>query len=70
MRPPPRHAVIHLPVLAPAEAVRLIGLLERVIDGIWRAHGPAIEAWRDDAQRAPAAPRPAAPLPADDDALF
>lgn len=70
MRPPPRHAVIHLPVLAPAEAVRLIALLERVIDGIWRAHGPAIEAWRD-AQRAPATSRPAAaPLPADDDALF
>ena len=70
MRPPPRHAVRHVPALAPADAVRFIGTLERVIEDLWRAHGPAIEAWRA-ASGGAAAPRcAAAPPPADDDALF
>jgi hypothetical protein len=57
----PRHAVIHLPVLAPDEAVLVMRVLDRVIDAIWRAHGPAIEALaaaRDDTPARPAsAPR-------------
>jgi hypothetical protein len=68
-RPPPPHAVIHLPALAPEEALRFMDLLGRVIDGIWRAHGPAIEAWRA-AQPTPPRRRPASPPPSDDDAIF
>ena len=68
MRVPPRHAVIHLPVLAPDEAELVIRVLDRISDAIWRAHGPAIEARaaaRDDGPARPVS----TPLPSDD-ALF
>lgn len=57
MRVPPHHAIIHLPVLAPDEAKLVMRVLERVLDAVWRAHGPAIEA------HAAACPDPA-PAPA------
>jgi hypothetical protein len=41
-KPGRRHAQIHLPALDPDEAVLVVELLERVIRGIWRAHGDAM----------------------------
>lgn len=68
MRGPPRHAVIHLPALAPDEAVLVMQVLDRVIDAIWRAHGPAIEAQA--AARGDGPARPASAPLSSDDALF
>lgn len=68
MRVPPRHAVIHLPVLAPDEAVLVMRVLNRVIDAIWSAHGPAIEAQAEARNDDPA--RPASTLHSSDDEIF
>ena len=37
-----RHAQIHFPALAPDEALVVVEILERVIHGIWHAHGDAM----------------------------
>ena len=34
-----RHAQLHLPPLSPHEALTVVGILERTIDAIIRAHG-------------------------------
>lgn len=34
-----RHTQAHFPALDPHEALRFVGLLQRVIDAVWRAHG-------------------------------
>jgi hypothetical protein len=55
MRSP--RAQIHLPPLDAGYALTLVGILERAIDAIWRAHGPAmaeLQVPRADAAR----PRP------------
>jgi len=68
MRVPPRHAMIHLPALAPDEAVLVMRVLDRAIDAIWRAHGPAIEAHASMLDDAPA--RPASAPRSSDDPIF
>lgn len=60
MRLPPRHAIIHLPVLSPDEAKLVMRVLDRVIDAVWRAHGPAIE-FQDEADHALASEPASAP---------
>jgi hypothetical protein len=37
-----RHAQVHFPALEPDQALLVVDLLERVIGGIWRAHGDAM----------------------------
>lgn len=52
MRSP--RAQIHLPPLDASCALTLVGILERAIDAIWRAHGESmaeIQALRADAAR-------------------
>lgn len=34
-----RHAQAHLPPLEGDDALRFVGLLQRIIDAVWRAHG-------------------------------
>lgn len=62
------HAQLHLPPLAPDEALVFVNILDRLIAAIWRAHGPAMEAYLDDlhGDRPPAPPAPPAPPPSDD----
>ena len=60
-----RRAQIHLPPLDAGYALTLVGIFERAIDAIWRAHGPAmshLQSRRADAAR----PRPPAPPRRDD----
>ncbi|HZF05408.1 MAG TPA: hypothetical protein VE932_13850 [Patescibacteria group bacterium] len=60
-----RRAQIHLPPLDAGYALTLVGIFERAIDAIWRAHGPAmshLQSLRADAAR----PRPPAPPRHDD----
>jgi hypothetical protein len=59
MRIPPHHAIIHLPVLAPHEAKLVIRVLGRVLDAVWRAHGPAIEFQVDARPESASTPEPA-----------
>jgi hypothetical protein len=66
-----RRAQIHLPPLDAGYALTIVGILERAIDAIWRAHGHSmaeLQALRADNAR----PRPQSPPPhADpDDRLF
>jgi hypothetical protein len=66
-----RRAQIHLPPLDAGYALTLVGILERAIDAIWRAHGHSmseLQALRAETAR----PRSHAPTaPADpDDRLF
>jgi hypothetical protein len=66
-----RRAQIHLPPLDAGYALTLVGILERAIDAIWRAHGHSmaeLQALRAEAAR----PRPSSPpRPADpDEGLF
>lgn len=66
-----RRAQIHLPPLDAGYALTLVGIFERAIDAIWRAHGESMAELR--ARRANAArPRPlSSPRPNDpDDHLF
>jgi hypothetical protein len=68
----PRHAQIHLPPLDAGYALTLVGIFERAIDAIWRAHGHSmseLQALRAQAARPPRPiPRPSEPDP--DDRLF
>ncbi len=66
-----RRAQIHLPPLDAGYALTLVGIFERAIDAIWRAHGHSmaeLQALRAENARArsPSPPRPADP----DDRLF
>lgn len=66
-----RRAQIHLPPLDAAYALTLVGIFERAIDAIWRAHGHSMAELQE--LRAEAAPprRPSLTPPADpDDRLF
>jgi hypothetical protein len=56
-RPPPPHAQIHLPPLDAASALTIVGVFERAIAAIWRAHGDAIADLQ--AARGIETPRPA-----------
>lgn len=42
MTPRRPHAQVHLPYLGPDDALTLVGILERVIDAVWRTHGDAM----------------------------
>jgi hypothetical protein len=66
-----RRAQIHLPPLDAGYALTLVGILERAIDAIWRAHGHSmseLQTLRAEAAR----PRPPSPPHPDDpdDSLF
>jgi hypothetical protein len=66
-----RRAQIHLPPLDATYALTLVGILERAIDAIWRAHDHSmseLQARRAEnaRRRPPSPPRPADP----DDRLF
>jgi len=67
-----RRAQIHLPPLDAGYALTLVGIFERAIDAIWRAHGHSMAELQ--ALRAEAAQRPRSlspPRPADpDERLF
>ena len=68
----PRHAQIHLPPLDPGYALTLVGIFERAIDAIWRAHGHSmseLQALRAEAAR-PARQIPPPSEPDPDDRLF
>jgi hypothetical protein len=51
---PRRHAQIHLPPLSADYALTLVGIFERAIEAIWRAHGDGMAEIR--ALRADASP--------------
>ena len=70
MKPPPRHAVIHLPALTADQALLLVHLLDRIHDAIWRAHGHAMQLRRDELAALRPISRTASPPPSPDDELF
>lgn len=41
-RPRRPHTQIHLPPLSADYALTLVGIFERAIEAVWRAHGPAM----------------------------
>lgn len=68
----PRHAQIHLPPLDAGYALTLVGIFERAIDAIWRAHGHSmseLQALRAETAR-PARQVPPASEPDPDDRLL
>ena len=68
----PRHAQIHLPPLDAGYALTLVGIFERAIDAIWRAHGHTmseLQALRAEGARAARQIPPPSP-PDSDDRLF
>jgi hypothetical protein len=68
------HAQIHLPPLAPHDALALVNTLERAIAAIWRAHGLQMAdllTARDMVEPSqPGAGRLANPIPSADDDCF
>jgi len=42
-----RHAQLHLPPLAPQQALTVVAILERAIDAIIRAHGDDMQHYTD-----------------------
>ncbi len=67
----PRHAQIHLPPLDAGYALTLVGILERAIDAIWRAHCDnmaELQSLRAAASRPQHPPPPGDPDP--DEGLF
>jgi hypothetical protein len=66
-----RHAQIHLPPLDAGYALTLVGIFERAIDAIWRAHGDSmaeLQSLRAADNRS--SPRTPPPEPDPDDRLF
>lgn len=68
----PRHAQLHLPPLDADYALTLVGIFERAIDAIWRAHGESmaeLQVLRAEAARSSPQTSPSS-QPDPDDRLF
>jgi hypothetical protein len=66
-----RRAQIHLPPLDAGYALTLVGILERAIDAIWRAHGHSMSQLQSLRAEAARTPPPSPPrLDDPDEGLF